>query len=448
MNKLINDIAKKLTNSRKDKQRLSIYMIVIATVITSILLLASPVEERDAHGQEDAYTDEQGDGNGDENERYEENVMEGPRHGRLLTTNDFAIEITLYEKGVPPEFRVYAYDSEELVDPRKVDIDIKLHRLGNVTDTIGFSVEQDYLKGDTVVYKPHSFEVEVKAIYGGNVYHWRYENFEGRVHISADIADKMGVKTRPIEKIVLNETRTLTGQVRTNPNLLSQVRARYPGIVQSVQRDLGDQVLRGEVLATVQSNESLQPYKVTSPISGVIVRRNLQVNESTRDNMLFVVADLSNVWIELDVFSRDMKFIRKGQSVVIESLDGLHQQVGEIKWISPLASHASQSVIARLEMSNKDRHLRPGQFVRGHVTVAEHPVDLAVRRSALQKFRDFTVIFAQFGEAYEVRMLELGQQNEEWVEVLSGVDPGIQYVTENSYLIKADIEKSGASHDH
>lgn len=66
----------------------------------------------------------------------------------------------------------------------------------------------------------------------------------------------------------------------------------------------------------------------------------------------------------------------------------------------------------------------------------------------MQPFRDFTVVYAQVGETYEVRMLELGGQYGEWTEVLGGIDPGETYVSEGSFVIKADIEKSGASHDH
>ena len=75
-------------------------------------------------------------------------------------------------------------------------------------------------------------------------------------------------------------------------------------------------------------------------------------------------------------------------------------------------------------------------------------VPLAVRASALQRFRDFTVVFARVGDTYEVRMLELGRSDGAYVEVLGGLKPGTEYVTAQSYLIKADIEKSGASHDH
>jgi cobalt-zinc-cadmium efflux system membrane fusion protein len=97
---------------------------------------------------------------------------------------------------------------------------------------------------------------------------------------------------------------------------------------------------------------------------------------------------------------------------------------------------------------NNEGRFRSGQFVRGHVTIAEHPVALAVHVSAIQRFRDFQVVFARYGDSYEVRMLELGRRDQDWVEVLAGLKPGTEYVSENSFLIKADIEKSGASHDH
>ena len=113
-----------------------------------------------------------------------------------------------------------------------------------------------------------------------------------------------------------------------------------------------------------------------------------------------------------------------------------------------MTAHASQSVRVRAAINNEEGTFRPGQFIRGHVTVAEHRVALAVRRSALQFFRDFQVVYARFDDIYEVRMLELGRHNSDWIEVLSGLEAGTEYVTENSYLIKADIEKSGASHDH
>ena len=258
----------------------------------------------------------------------------------------------------------------------------------------------------------------------------------------------MGVRTETAGPVVLRETRTLTGRVQTDPNRVSRVRPRFPGVAKAINHELGDVVEAGAVLATVQSNESLQEYKVKAPISGQIVKRDIQVGEAAGDEPLFIIADLSEVWVELDVFVRDLSLIREGQTVMVESLDGAFKTTASIDWVSPLTAHASQSVRARVVLNNKTGALRPGQFVRGHVTVAEHEVPVAVRQAALQFYRDFQVVFARFDDTYEVRMLELGRQNGDWAEVLSGLQAGTAYVTENSYLIKADIEKSGASHDH
>ena len=71
---------------------------------------------------------------------------------------------------------------------------------------------------------------------------------------------------------------------------------------------------------------------------------------------------------------------------------------------------------------------------------------LAVKRVGLQPFRDFTVVYAKIGNTYEVRMLDLGRQDDDWVEVLGGLEPGTTYVTNNSYVLKADVEKAMEGH--
>lgn len=119
-----------------------------------------------------------------------------------------------------------------------------------------------------------------------------------------------------------------------------------------------------------------------------------------------------------------------------------------IKMLLPTADANSQTVLAIVPLDNKKGLWRPGMTVKGNVLVDEKQVPLAVKTSALQKYRDFTVVFGKVGNTYEVRMLDLGMSDGEKVEVLNGLKPDTEYVTENSFLIKADIEKSGASHDH
>ena len=371
----------------------------------------------------------------------------GPHGGRWLADGDFAVEITIFEAGLPPEFRVYAFADGAAVAPEAVSLDIELTRLGGRVDRFAFTPAGDYLRGSGVVGEPHSFDVAVGAEYRGQQHRWTYLSHEGRTQIPQTMAREIGIETESAGPAVIRETLALAGRVQTDPDRLSHVRPRFAGVIQSLQRNLGDIVRAGDALATVQSNESLQTYTVTAPIGGLIVLRDAQVGEATGEQPLFIIVDLSAVWVELDVFGRDLARVQPGQSVTVETLDGYAAE-GLIDFISPLASHASQSVHARVPLPNPDGSLRPGQFVRGHVVVAEHEVPLAVRQSAVQRFRDFSVVFARFGDIYEVRMLELGRRNRDWVEVLDGLAPGSHYVTKNSYLIKADIEKAGASHEH
>lgn len=384
---------------------------------------------------------------GHDHEMHEDELPSGRHGGKLLDEGPFSLEITIAETGHPPEFRVYAHWDGEPLAPADVQLRIVTTRLGGTIEQFDFAPRGDYLRGSASVGKPHSFDIEVMAEYAGGSYRWSYENHEGRVHIPQAQAEQSGIATETSGATTIHEKLILTGRVQTDPNRLSRVRPRFPGVVKSVRRNLGDVVAAGAVLATVQSNESLQTYSLTAPIGGLIVRRDVQVGETTADEALFVIADLSRVWVELDVFGRDLPSVRAGQTVEIETFDN-YRIAGKIDWISPLAAHASQSVSARVPLANAEGRLRPGQFVRGHVMIAEYAVPLAVRKSALQRFRDFEVVFARFGETYEVRIPDLGRRDSDWVEVLGGLAPGTEYVTANSYLIKADIEKSGASHDH
>ena len=99
-------------------------------------------------------------------------------------------------------------------------------------------------------------------------------------------------------------------------------------------------------------------------------------------------------------------------------------------------------------MENPDGALSPGLLVAGDIVVETFDVPLAVENRALQSFRDWSVVFIQVDDTYEIRPLELGTSDGTLTEVLEGLQAGDRYVVDNSYLIKADIEKSGASHDH
>ncbi|CAM5556198.1 efflux RND transporter periplasmic adaptor subunit [Rhodanobacter lindaniclasticus] len=371
----------------------------------------------------------------------------GPHNGRLLRDGPFALEVTVYETGVPPEFRLYGYRDGKPLPPGTLQPTVEIKRLDGETTRFTFRPEGDALVASNTVVEPHSFDVKVTTIYEGKTYAWTYASYEGRVSMSAATAAASGVKTATAGPATIRNALPLMGRVAIDRSRQAQVRARFPGIVRAVPVNLGDQVRRGQTLATVEGNDSMRSYAVIAPLDGVVLARNTNVGDVAGEAPLFEIADLSSVWIELNAVGRDADRLRPGQAVAVRPASGGEALPTRIDALLPV-TNAGMSVVARAQIPNKDNAWRPGMAVVGDVTVAEREVPLAVNISGLQRFRDFTVVFANIGDTYEVRMLELGDRDDTSVEVLGGIKPGTTYVSEQSFLIRADIEKSGASHDH
>ena len=372
----------------------------------------------------------------------------GPHRGRMLREGDFALEVTIFETGVPPQFHLYAYRNDEALPAQHVSATIELSRLGGKVDRFEFTPEGDHLVGAGTVVEPHSFDVTVTARHGDRDHRWTYESHEGRTRMPAAVAEAAGVTIETAGPAVIRNDTRLMGRVVLNGDRYAEVKARFPGPVQSVKVSLGDTVRSGQTLAVVENRDSLRSYAVTAPINGVVLARHTNVGDVAGDEPLFEIADLSELWRELHAFGEDAARLRSGQSVRLEAAPNGKVVETTLQRVLPLASATSQTVVVRALLPNSLGEWRPGMAVSAEVTLAERQVALAVKTAGLQRFRDFTVVFAQVGDTYEVRMLDLGERDGDWVEVLGGIDPGTPYVVEQSFLIKADIEKSGASHDH
>jgi membrane fusion protein, heavy metal efflux system len=373
----------------------------------------------------------------------------GPHNGRMLRDGDFALEVTIFEEGPEPLYRLYPYVKDQPVDPRQVLATIALTRLGGRVDRFAFTAAEDYLTSPTVVAEPHSFDVSVAATHAGQRHTWAYESYEGRTIITPDAAQAGGVTTERAGSAFLGESLPLQGRIEITPEGQSEVHARYPGRVMALSVELGDRVRRGQVVARVESSESLQTYPITAPISGVIMAKNTNVGSITGNGEpMLVIGDPNQVHAEFFLYPRDAERVRVGQRVEVVSLAGDHRLNAPVEAILPTADITSQTLIAHVHLPSQNGAWRPGLGVRGTVQVATSEVPLAVRTQAIQPFRDFQVVYAKVGNTYEVRMLELGRRTPEWTEVLGGLEPGTEYVVEGAFLIRADIEKSGASHDH
>lgn len=371
----------------------------------------------------------------------------GPNGGKIFRENDFSLELLVYEIGVPPEFRVWVKNNDNPIPSKDVSINIKLTRLGDIVDDINFYSEGEFFRSDKVVYEPHSFVVTINAKHNTRNYRWEYDNFEGRTQISGKIAREMGIKTEAVGEATLHQTIPIYGKLKWPPGSKRKLKARFPGEIKKMHVKLGDKVTKGQVLATIESNESLKNYELKSPLNGIISLLSLNEGELAEDHPILEVTQTKTILAELAVFPMDWKKI-KLKAPVSMTINGVDQTYkSQIEGIYSNA-RPDQAKVFWASLDNSKGLLSENLFVSAKVEIAKVKVPLAVKRIGLQAFRDFTVVYEKIDDQYEVRMLELGRKAGPWVEVLGGISSGSKYVTENSYIIKADIEKSGASHDH
>jgi len=193
----------------------------------------------------------------------------------------------------------------------------------------------------------------------------------------------------------------------------------------------------------------LTRYELRAPIDGVVTDKRVSVGESVKeDAALFTVSDLSSVWVEAPVSVQDLAAIATGQKAIVRANAFEAVAEGRIAYISALMGEQTRSATARIVVANEKGLWRPGLPVTVEVVAEETQVPVAVAADAIQDLRDWKVVFGRYGDALEARPLELGRRDGRHVEVLSGLRAGERYAAKNSFVIKAELGKAGASHDH
>ena len=417
---------------------------LIGALSLSLLLTAcGGAATEEEHGHEEGESDHHG-------EAEAEAPRKGEHGGRLLENDGITVELTIAEDGTPPKYQAWLYRDGKPLAPSAGTVEVRLKRLGDIAENHTLKAQTDgSLMATSVVSEPHSFDVEVIANVGGKPVRWAYPSYEGRTEIDANIAHEAGIRVAPAAAGTIADEHEVQGLLTPVEGRIAKVAARFPGPVRQLNANVGDQVRVGQTLASIESNLSLTHYAITSPISGVVLARNGSVGMvATEAAPLFEIADLTSLWVDLHIFGADAQHIRPGVPVTVTRMsDGVIAET-TLERVLPGTATASQSTVARATIANADGLWRPGSAVKARITVEQQPAALVVPLAALQIFRDWDVVFVRVGDTYEIRPLELGKRDASQVQVLSGLKAGDQVVVEQSYVVKADIEKSGASHDH
>lgn len=382
------------------------------------------------------------------NEQTEEHIeVKGLNGGKLFEKDGFSVEVTIFESGIPPEMRLFIYQDGQIIDPSVANIKVTLDRLGGIQDLLNFTAENNYLVSDQVVVEPHSFDVTIEAQVTNQSYRWQYENHEGRAEISERLIKLSEIETEIVGAKQLEFSETLFGVISIPNNKFFKLHAAYPGLVKSILVQEGDKIEKGQRLATLQNTQTLQNYYLESPADGEVSGVLVNIGDKADETALIEISDLSEVWVDLSAFPENIEQLAVGQKVELYDLHQ-HQKVeSNISYIAPkmTGGHIAR---ARAVVSNKDGHWRPGMHIKADIEIGNRSVPMAIKASAIQSFRDMPVVFAKYGNTFEVRMVQLGASDGEYIEVLGGIELGTEYVVENSFLLKAEVLKDGASHDH
>jgi cobalt-zinc-cadmium efflux system membrane fusion protein len=198
-----------------------------------------------------------------------------------------------------------------------------------------------------------------------------------------------------------------------------------------------------------QDEQSFSKYELRSPLGGIIIQKHLTTGEAVKsDDAVYLLADLSEVWVNMAIPVMDINSVKLGQTVIVRNSNIGLKARGKLTYLDSIIDGTSRTVTGRVVIPNPKLKWRPGTFVTLELTLDEQTVPLAVPTRAIQTIRNWSVVFVKYGNLFEARPLELGKSDGKWTEVLQGLKKNESFVDQNSFILKAEIEKSSASHDH
>ncbi len=261
------------------------------------------------------------------------------------------------------------------------------------------------------------------------------------VELSPEAIELAGISTSRVRKGSIAKTIELPGEVGFNEDRLAHIAPRFAGIALQALKRVGDYAESGEVVAVIESNESMNAYSIASPISGWVIQRHITPGEFVSEqSSIYVIADLSTVWVDLAVYPRDAGRIRKGQVAHIRAVGSDLQTEGIIEYVTPIMDVHTRSLTARVVLSNSDNAWRPGFFVQATVAAEVNRTGLIVDKEAVQYLAERTVVFVPDGHnSYRPAEVVTGASDHQHILIAAGLDEGAEYVSDGAFELKAKI---------
>lgn len=418
------------------------WLIAVVLGIAVSCVIGCSQESADTHGHDgdDAHHDD-----------HEEDIARGPHGGRLFAQGDMQLELRIEEEDGPPTFLAYLYDANGVQrPPDDATMQVTLDRFAGRRDVIPFTPVGNHLRGEGVVREPHSFEVELDLQHQGQRFQWRYEQVEFRVELSPEAVARAAIDVAPAGPAHIDVRVEAPGEVRLNGERMLIVRPRFAGVVTDMRKRLGDAVQQHETLALIHSNESLTEYSIKAPMTGRIVARNGMVGAAVNnESVLYTLADLSSVWVDFAIYPQHVGIIREGQPVTIMSATRPDLAAeGEVAYVGPLLEQETRVSHGRVVLPNPGGNWQPGLYTTVSAVVDHAEVAVAVPDEAIIRSKFGPAVFLADGSVFELQPVVPGRTDGETTEITNGLDAGALVVVTNAFLLKAELGRSEATHDH
>jgi len=167
------------------------------------------------------------------------------------------------------------------------------------------------------------------------------------------------------------------------------------------------------------------------------------VGGDQQEKEIYVIADMSSVWVELIASTPDLALLKEGDSIAIE--DTAHAKaVGKTIFISPMVTKETRTTRVIVSLDNADGRWRPGSFITAFIPVDRRAVGLLLPRSSLQTVDGKPTAFVRTPEGFEARSVQTGGMTEEAVEVVAGLKPGEIVAVLNTFVLKSELGKAKA----
>ncbi len=277
---------------------------------------------------------------------------------------------------------------------------------------------------------------------------------ETLISLSDDIIKKTGIKVSLVSKGKLKKLIKLPGEIVPNQDKVQHIFPRFSGLTKKVYKKIGDRVRSGDVLVLIQNNETLSTYEVKALLPGTIISKHITVGEVVKeDNEIYVIADLSTVWIYLDVYSKDEPYLKVGQIMTIEAIGSKLKTEGKISYISPIYNKKTRTLTARIVLPNYNGRWRPGGFVKGYKYTTISKAVLIIPKDAVQIVEQKQVVFIPVTKnSFKPVPVIIGDSDEKFVHIKSGLKLGDRIVSQGAFELKAHMVTSSmgghAGHGH